>query len=521
MSLRLYFLFLSLFTVAPLWGQQGSVLQSSDSIESVEQVRLDTDSLDTMSQESDSIVHFQLDADSVTVALFDSVASVLLDSVIEEPVVLPEYMFGSTLAAWRRQYPFVDPMSDVMRAAEADSVNPSALLQHLDSVPLNASLNYAQRDLRMPLVLDGRVPNRQRYSISQQAQMLVSRQLSFCMDLDNPYQQQLDYAKMLDGAVYQHSLHHLRSVKRIRKSNTDLPIERKFIDRKVLSGDEQIEAGLGLELDDASLNVEQVVFHADKWHRRGTSDLQISQTALSDNWYKGGDNNMTLSTYDKLVFSRYDESMKTTLDIALELRLSGYYTKADTIHPMRVNDNQFRVDVSYGYKAWKNWYYSSTAYLKTPIFEYFNANSKTVKSNFFAPLEFNAAIGMDLKLTKHKNINYSLMLAPLSYNLKYVADERVSVTSYGIKADRRQLNQVGASITSKLEWKINESVAWSSRAYFFTSYHNTLLEFENTFNVKLGRYSTAKVYLYPRFDDGVDDKLQMKEMLTFGLAFTW
>jgi len=507
MSLRLHFLLLSLFSLTPLWGQQEVIMQSADSIEA-----------DSIVIDSVPVVE-SIVVDSISVADSVSVAESVTEP--ESNVPLPSYTSKALLSAWRRQHPFREPLIDAIREAEADSLHPSQLRQQLDTLVLDASIAKAQRNLRMPVVIDGKVPDYQQKSVVQRAEESLSSSNPLGVEFSNPYQQQLDYASARNGGVFRIKLHNLRNVSKFRSNVSDLPTERKFIDRQELSGEEQIDAGLGLELETASLNVEQITFHADKWHRKGTTDLQISQTALSDNWYKGGDNNMTLSTYDKLAFSRYDESKKTTLDITLELRLSGYYTKADTIHPMRVNDNQFRVDVSYGYKAWKNWYYSSTAYIKTPIFEYFNANSKTVKSNFFAPLEMNLAVGMDLKLTKNKKLTYSLMLAPLSYNLKYVADERVNVTSYGIKANRRQLNQVGASITSKLEWTINESVSWSSRAYFFTSYHNTTLEFENTFNVKLGRYSTAKVYLYPRFDDSVDDKIQMKEMLTFGLAFTW
>jgi len=512
MSLRLPFLLLLFSLLTPLWGQIEMVVQSEDSVESIAEII--TDSIETPI--TDSLV--VLSEDSLYKENEDSI------SVIEaaaEQEFLPSYMFESALSSWRRNYPFTEPLSDVMRAAKADSLHPSALRLQNDSIQFDPSLSYAQLDLRMPMVMDGSVPESRNMSISQLAQASLANRSMLGMLVQNPFSSQLDYATMRNSAVYQHSLHNLRSVNRVRDTKSDLPTERKFIDRQGLSGDEHIDAGFGLELEEASLNVEQITFHADKWHRKGTTDLQVSQTALSEKWYKGGDNNMTLATYDKLVFSRYDESKKTTLDITLELRLSGYYTKADTIHPMRVNDNQFRADVSYGYKAWKNWYYSSTAYLKTPIFEYFNANSKTVKSNFFAPLELNVAVGMDLKLTQQKSWSYSLMLAPLSYNLKYVADERVNVTSYGIKANRRQLNQIGASITSKLEWKISESLAWSSRAYVFTSYHNMLFEFENTFNVKVGRYSTAKIYLYPRFDDSLDDEVLMKEMLTFGLAFAW
>lgn len=469
---------------------------------------------------------FIFEEDSLSSSTTDTLFMVAdTSSVAHDSVMAKDIMFlmpdnPALYAAWRNCYPLQEPSTLAMMSAALDDEH-SSLFLALDSIPQDPTLQYAQNDLRMLVYMESHVPDFSNESLTSAARRMTEQHSPLQIEFENSYQRQLAYAQIQQLAIFRHTMCNMRSISRLRSNHADLPSDRKYIERSKLSGDEQVDTDLGLDLATATLNVEQVTFHADKWHRRGTTDMQISQTALSDNWYKGGDNNMTLSTYDKLVFSRYDESMKTTLDIALELRLSGYYTKADTIHPMRVNDNQFRVDVSYGYKAWKNWYYSNTAYIKTPIFEYFNANSSKVKSNFFSPLELNVAVGMELKMNKNKRVNYSLMLAPLSYNLKCVCDDRVAVTSYGIEEGKRSLNQVGASVTSKLEWRINESVQWTSRAYFFTSYHNTLLEFENTFNIRLGRYSSAKVYLYPRFDDGVDEKIQMKEMLTFGLAFAW
>ena len=470
---------------------------------------------------TDSISHDIIaDADSLMQET-DSLQNLtaLNDSIVEEPVTtLPDNK--AFIVSWCKRYPFGEVHSDALWLAEADTV-PSALYVSMDTVPYDPAMHYAQVDLRLPVFVGSTVPDRLPRSIGDLAQKKAKQCGELFPLLNNPFQDQLDYASIVNNAVFRYTSRNMRKVKHFRSEHPDFDTERKRIERHELSGDEHVETDMGLKLESAELMLEQVTFHADKWHRRGTTDLQISQTALTDNWYKGGDNNMTIYNYDKLVFSRYDESKITALDIALELRLSGYYTKADTIHPMRVNDNQFRVDVTYGYKAWKNWYYSSSLTLKTPIFEYFNANSSKVKNNFFSPLEMNVSVGVDLKLSKDKLYTYSLMLAPLSYNLKCVSDDRVQVTSFGIEAGKRSLHQIGSSITSKFEWKISDELKWTSRVYFFTSYHNTQFEFENTFETVLSRYSTAKVYLYPRFDDGVDQKLQMKEMLTFGLAFAW
>ncbi len=428
----------------------------------------------------------------------------------------------SMMQSWVQNFSVKAVSDSLLQLAMADT-SYSDLYRKVGTMAFDSSLVYAQADLRMPVVIDGDIPDLHSAPLVADQPVMPQdayEQLAAKAETDNPYSRQLAFGSMRHAAVHRYASCHLNEVAWYRKDDFDV-FRQNRIERRELYKQERVDAEGGIQLDDSDLNIEQVVFHADKWHRKGVTDLQLSQTSLSDNWYKGGENNMTLSTYDKLVFSRYDESMKTSLDISLELRLSGYYTQSDTIHPIRVNDNTFRADVSYGYKAWKNWYYSTSAYLKTPLFEYYNANSKVVKSTFLSPLEFNLSVGMDLKLNKKKTCSYSLFLAPVSYNLKYVHDHRVSVTSYGIEAGNRSRNQFGASVTSRLEWTISPYLSWSSRAYYFTSYHSVLVEFENTFNIKLGRYCTSKLYLYPRFDDSVDDKVQMKETLTFGMSFVW
>lgn len=279
-----------------------------------------------------------------------------------------------------------------------------------------------------------------------------------------------------------------------------------------------------LDLGDATLEGfgQSIILKADKWHWKGDHTLQMQQTALSDNWYKGGENNMSVSSQQKFTVNRYDENAKTTFDMILDLKLSGYYTKADTVHSMKVSDNVFSLDMKYGYKAWKKWYYSTQVYAKTPVFDQYQSNNRETKATFLSPLEVNVSVGMDYKYTSpSKKFVYSLMLAPLSYNLKYVRDDRVNPTSYGIKEGEFSLHEFGSTLTNKLDWKMGKNVSWSSRLYCFTSYSSVLVEFENTFNFSIGRFFSARIYAYPRFDDSRDTRLQVKEMLTFGFNYQW
>ena len=513
MNKRILLVLSCICTMATISKAQVQRLESKDS----SLVRMD--SIHIMQSPDNSIVDtLKADIDSSLV----DVGSPDLFEIESDTIVYVRPATPAFWVSWRHSYPLQSPNTVAMTEARADSANHSELYLKLDSIEYNPSLKYAQRDLRMPIVLGTQVPSKDKHSLGvgvldEQSKPAVSHDF---VTIDNIFQRQLDYGDVRYRAVFDYSIHHLNAVSMLRPDHYDLPTERKRIERQELTGDEQVDTGLPLELEPSGLNIEQVTFHADKWHRRGTTDLQISQTQLSDNW-SGGENNITISNYDKLVFSRFDESMRSSFDIMLELRLSGYYSKTDTEHPLRVNDNTFRIEMSYGYKAWKNLFWSTSAYMLTPIFKEYKANSKVVKKSFFSPMDLNISFGMDLKQTKKKSYRYSLMLAPLSYNVKYVRDDSVSVTSFGIKENRRSLHEFGSSVTGKLEWKMSDVVSWTSRVHFFTSYHNTKLEFENTFNLTLGRYSTAKVYLYPRFDDRVDENLQMKEMLTFGLAFNW
>jgi len=455
----------------------------------------------------------------------DSQNEVLPDTI--EALQREQQSLGSLLRSWKRSFP-LGSVSHSTLVATADRVEVigsprvESLLQKLDSIPYNKALSSAQGDMRLPLVTDAKVPE----SLPTLQQFATSSHdcSASVVDIHNPFAEQLAYGLMRSNAINTFAASHVDNISRVRttKNSDVLDFSRQHIARKAFEATELVISDAALDLGTATLDIEQVTFHADKWHRKGSTSLQLSQTSLSSNWYKGGDNNMTLSTYDKLTFSRYDESLKTTLDIAFELRLSGYYTAADTINPVRVNDNQMRMDVNYGYKAWKNWYYSTSFYAKTPIFDFHSANSKVTKSTLFSPLETNLGIGLEYKKqTTDKKVNLNLMLAPLSYSVTAVLSDRVNVKQFGLEEGEKTLHQFGSSLTCKLDWKITDLVSWNTRVYYFTTYEKVLVEFENNVNIQLGKYCSAKFYYYPRLDDSRDDHFECKQMLTFGLSWMW
>ena len=439
------------------------------------------------------------------------------------------------LSAWRRSHPFAPASDSLLSIAAADTLPDrrnaprremqdrlDSLLALVGAMPFDTAVTYAQWDYRLPIVVTGKVPTRSQPGLAD----LINRRARPASPWQGLaptlFRRQRDYANERERRLYDYASAHLRDMHFCRGNSTHAPIDRRRISTKGLL------SGQRIHIEETSVEFNKIevrpAVKTDKWHFRGQHQLQLTQTALTDNWYKGGENNMTIFTDTKFTIKRYDERKISTFETTVDLRLSGYYTTADTVHEMRVSDNQLTWDAKYGYKAWKNWYYSTNLYAKTPIFEYFGMNSRKAKSAFLSPFELNVGIGMDYKFeAKDKTVAYSLMLAPVAYNLKYVhTPTRVTVTDYGIDADHRALNQYGSTLTSKLDWKITKDISWSSRLYLFTSYESVLGEFENTFNFKVNNIVTAMIYAYPRFDDSQkDEHWQMKEQLTFGFNFVW
>lgn len=402
-----------------------------------------------------------------------------------------------------------------------------SLLHLINLEPLQMAEMQYLYDMRLPIISAGYVPADSGVPLHQAADEAEQRAERYDLPISHPdeiFSAQLRNEEQRHLARFNYASVDPRRFRYVRR-DFDVPTSNiRTIDTKTTIQNTRLVEDIDINFGKADLETFDQYFSikADRWYWKGDHSLTMQQTALSSNWYNGGDNNMSVSGEQKFTVNRYDENSKVTFEGVFDLKLSGYYTKADTIHRMRVSDNEFTLNLKYGYKAWKKWYYSAQLYAKTPIFDFYNANSRVCKSTFLSPLEMNLALGVDYKYTSpNKKFTYSLLLAPLSYDMKYVSDARVNPASYGIKADHSSLHNFGSTITTKFDWKMGENATWSSRLYYFTTYHGIKAEFENTFNFKISRFFSARVYLYPRFDDSSDTKAEIKEMLTIGFNYAW
>ena len=312
------------------------------------------------------------------------------------------------------------------------------------------------------------------------------------------------------------------------REDIDKPIEHKV---------ELVEIAAPIPDEPEVIPAEVEVTKPKFWTKKGDGFLQFMQNYVSDNWYKGGE-----STYSLLgsltLEANYDNKGKWKWDNKLEAKLGFLTAKSDSLHKWKSNEDLLRLTSKVGLQATKRWYYTLQLIAWTQFAPGLKSNDHRTYSDFFSPFNLNVGLGMDYKVEAFdKKLTGTVNLSPIALNYRYVGrtlfpdQNSATPTSYswfpsrhGIDADKHYKLDPGSQLTADLTWKLNENVTWKSRLWGFTSYQRAEIEWENTFQLKVSKYITANIFLYPRFDDGnaPDDDLgywQFKEYTSIGLSY--
>ena len=279
------------------------------------------------------------------------------------------------------------------------------------------------------------------------------------------------------------------------------------------------------ELPDEVAPLELVVKKPNFWKFKFDGNLQFLQNYVSSNWHKGGESNYSavgIATFEL----NYNDKDRVTFDNKLETKLGIQTSPSDTVHKFKTNNDLLRLTSKFGLQAHKKWYYTLQLLAYTQFARGYKANDPTVYSDFMSPFNLNVGLGMEYKVeTKNKNLTGSLNFLPLSFNFIYVGRQDLASRN-GIKGDHHTRENFGSSFTADLKWKLAEQILWKTRFYAFTSYDRALLEWENQLELKVTKYISANLFLYPRFDDANnrDDDLgyfQFQEWSSIGLTYSF
>ena len=264
-----------------------------------------------------------------------------------------------------------------------------------------------------------------------------------------------------------------------------------------------------------------VVRRPNFWNFKYNFSLQFTQNYVSDNWYKGGESHNALLA-STVIEANYNNQRKLTFDNKLEMKLGFQTSHNDEEHKYKTNSDLIRLTNKLGLRAVKHWYYTVMLQSWTQFCKGYKANDPRVYSDFMSPFESLLSIGMDYQqTTKNKRFTVSATLSPLALKLKTVNRPSL-ITYYGLDEGHHAKWDYGSNVTVNYKWNIVNNVSWSGRIYYFTDYTKTQIEWENTFNLTINRYLSARLFLYPRFDDsrnkGTDKShFEFNELLSLGL----
>lgn len=277
------------------------------------------------------------------------------------------------------------------------------------------------------------------------------------------------------------------------------------------------------EADPVEVSIEKPNF----WKHKGDGYLQFMQNYVSGNWYKGGEDNYS-AVGSLTLEANYDNKSKWKWDNKLEMKLGFQTSPSDTIHKFKSNEDLIRLTSKVGLQAANKWYYTIQMLAYTQFTRGLKANKENVFSDFMSPFNMNVGIGMDYKIEwLKKKLTGSVNMSPLAVNYRYV-DRSDLAKSFGVDVPHHHhsLTDFGSQLTANIEWKMNNVVTWKSRLYAFTSYKRAEIEWENTFALRVSKYISANLFLFPRFDDSNnrDDKLgywQFKEYSSLGFSYNF
>lgn len=279
---------------------------------------------------------------------------------------------------------------------------------------------------------------------------------------------------------------------------------------------------------DYNAPVEIVTRRPNWWKVTGNTQLNFSQNHYSENWYQGGESNYA-GNFTLTIWANYNDQRNISWQNTLESQIGFQTTDTDKERSVRVTSNLLRFTTNFGYKAWRNWYYSLQVVLKSQPAPTYEANSTKVTSKFLSPLEVTIAPGMKYNIAwgKKKRFTGTFNAAPLALNIFHVSDDDL-VKRYGLEEGTNNRLSFGPNATLDTRWTICPQITWTSRIFYITNLDFHKIEWTNTIDFAITKIIKAQLNLYPRFDDSSDryknDRgryWMFKEWMTIGIQYSF
>lgn len=265
------------------------------------------------------------------------------------------------------------------------------------------------------------------------------------------------------------------------------------------------------------------------WLHNFNTGLQFSQAYISQNWYQGGNNHLSLLFnffWDVQLNTAYNPNLLFQSTLQYKLGLNS--TNQDKFHKYSISEDIFQYNLKAGVKAFKRWFYSYTLQFKTQMLNNYEQDSQVRKASFLSPADLNMGLGMTYNYeNQYSTIKFSASIAPISYNLKTCVDRNVDPTQFNILPGHKTVSKIGSSAECTLDWTMTSNISLRSRLFGFTDYSYFQGDLETTVSFAINRFLSTQIYAHLRYDSSSEltsskwRHWMLKEILSFGLSYTF
>lgn len=266
------------------------------------------------------------------------------------------------------------------------------------------------------------------------------------------------------------------------------------------------------------------------WLKTFDASLHFSQAFISPNWYQGGNNNLNMLVnvyYNVKLNPAFHKNLLFESTFQYKLGLNN--APDDSLRNYSISEDLLQINTTFGVKAARRWYYSLTAQFKTQVLNSYVKNERRLSSAFLSPAEFNGGVGMTYNYAnKKKTFTFDASIAPISYNMKICVKDnaKLSHEAFNVPPEKKYSVKYGSTAETKLMWQICSNIQFRSRLFVFSDYSYIQGDWENTLAMDINRYLSTQLYAHlrydsttPRSEDPSWHKLQVKEILSFGVTY--
>jgi hypothetical protein len=280
------------------------------------------------------------------------------------------------------------------------------------------------------------------------------------------------------------------------------------------------------------------------WSYGGLGTVNFSQVSLN-NWAAGGHNSVSVLGVAGL-YANYKHGANTwnnSLDFTYGL------VKLEN-QRVQKSDDKLEMNLKYGHRATKKWFYSAQLNLKTQLTPTYNLTRDTIISNFFSPAFVLASIGMDYK----PNEKLSIFLSPFTGKFTFVQNQVLADKgAFGLPgADLNSFGKIipgtgdlirrefGGYVNVRYKNEILRNIIYQSKLDLFSNYLNSPdnidVNWENSLNFKVNKVISANLFVHMIYDDDINvpidtnndnkfdakgPRLQFKETLGIGISYSF